>query len=210
MPRSTRRQFLRDLGIGAAALPFVLNLPSLGFANQQRRKQRLVVLFSPNGVVPGAFWPDEEGTNFTLKESLTPLQPYKDRTLILHGVNDRVRRRTLEGIRSLNEMNYRSVGDQETHTRIQQYEMAYRMQTSVPDLVNLAREPARTFELYGDQARRPGTFANSVLMARRLVERGVRFVQIYHNNWDTHANVAGRLPSQCRDVDQACYGLIRT
>jgi uncharacterized protein (DUF1501 family) len=83
------------------------------------------------------------------------------------------------------------------------------MQTSVPDLVNLGREPARTFELYGEAARRPGTFANSVLMARRLVERGVRFVQIYHNNWDTHANVAGRLPMQCRDVDQPCWGLIQ-
>jgi hypothetical protein len=88
---STRRDFLRDLGIGAAALPFVLNLPSLGFANQQRRKQRLVVLFSPNGVVPSTFWPDEEGTEFTLKQSLQPLEPFRDRTLILHGVSDRVR-----------------------------------------------------------------------------------------------------------------------
>ncbi len=67
--RSNRREFIRDLGIGAAALPFILNLPSLGFANQQRRKQRLVVMFSPNGVVPPAFWPDEEGSSFKLKES---------------------------------------------------------------------------------------------------------------------------------------------
>ncbi|HEY8505715.1 MAG TPA: DUF1552 domain-containing protein [Gemmataceae bacterium] len=87
----TRREFIRDLGIGAAAVPFVLNLPGLGFANQQKRKQRLVVIFSPNGVVPPTFWPDEEGENFTLKESLTPLEPFKDRTLILHGVCDRVR-----------------------------------------------------------------------------------------------------------------------
>src|ERR1700746_2744106 len=87
----TRREFLRDLGLGAAALPFILNLPSLGFANQQRRKQRLVVMFSPDGVVPPAFWPDEEGEKFKLKESLSPLEPLKDRTLILHGVCDRVR-----------------------------------------------------------------------------------------------------------------------
>src|SRR5882724_9580156 len=86
MPRSNRREFLRDLGLGAAALPFVLNLPSLGFANQTRRKQRLVVLFSPNGVVPDTFWPDETGRGFTLKPSLEPLAPYQDRTLILHGV----------------------------------------------------------------------------------------------------------------------------
>lgn len=86
-----RREFLRDLGIGAAALPFLLNLPSLGFANQQRRKQRLVVMFSPNGVVPSAFWPDEEGDKFTLKESLKPLEPFRDRLLTLHGVCDKVR-----------------------------------------------------------------------------------------------------------------------
>ena len=89
--RSNRREFIRDLGIGAAAVPFVLNLPSLGFANQQRRKQRLVVMFSPNGVVPSAFWPDEEGPSFKLKESLKPLEPFRDRTLILHGVCDKLR-----------------------------------------------------------------------------------------------------------------------
>jgi hypothetical protein len=89
--RKTRREFVRDLGLGAAALPFLLNLPSLGFANQARRKQRLVVMFSPNGVIPGAFWPKEEGTEFTLGESVTPLEPFKDRTLFLHGVCDKVR-----------------------------------------------------------------------------------------------------------------------
>jgi hypothetical protein len=88
---STRREFLRDLGVGAAAVPFLLNLPSLGFANQQKRKQRLVVMFSPNGVIPSTFWPDEEGDTFTLKESLTPLEPYRDRTLLLHGVCDKLR-----------------------------------------------------------------------------------------------------------------------
>ena len=86
-----RREFLRDLGIGAASLPFLLNLPSLGFANQGGRKKRLVVMFSPDGVVPTAFWPDEEGDKFTLKESLKPLEPFKDRTLILHGVCDKIR-----------------------------------------------------------------------------------------------------------------------
>jgi len=86
-----RREFLRTLGIGAAAVPFVLNLPSLGFANQTRRKQRLIVMFSPDGVVPSTFWPDEEGDDFTLKESLSPLESFQDRTLILHGVCDRVR-----------------------------------------------------------------------------------------------------------------------
>jgi hypothetical protein len=86
-----RREFVRDLGIGAAALPFALNLPSLAFANQAQRKQRLIVMFSPDGVVLPAFWPDEEGAKFKLKESLTPLEPFKDRMLMLHGVCDRVR-----------------------------------------------------------------------------------------------------------------------
>jgi hypothetical protein len=125
------------------------------------------------------------------------------------GVPASVRRKTLDGLRQLNELNLRRVGDPETHTRIQQYEMAYRMQSSVPELTEVTAEPASTYELYGEEARKPGTFAQSVLLARRMIERGVRFVQIYHNNWDTHANVAGRLPSQCKDVDQPCWGLIQ-
>uniref|UniRef100_A0A7C4LSV2 DUF1552 domain-containing protein n=1 Tax=Schlesneria paludicola TaxID=360056 RepID=A0A7C4LSV2_9PLAN len=88
---TTRREFLKGMGLHAATLPFVLNLPSLGFANQQARKQRLIVIFTPNGTVPNAFWPDEEGSDFTLKPILQPLTPFKERTLILHGVCDRVR-----------------------------------------------------------------------------------------------------------------------
>jgi hypothetical protein len=125
------------------------------------------------------------------------------------GVPAQVRRRTLDGLSALNQLNYQKLGDPETHTRIQQYELAFRMQSSVPELTDLASEPESTFQMYGEAAREPGTFANTVLLARRMVERGVRFVQIYHNNWDTHANVAGRLPDQCRDVDQACYGLVQ-
>ena len=124
------------------------------------------------------------------------------------GVTADVRRTTLNGISKLNELNYRAVGDPEIHTRIQQYELAFRMQSSVPELSDIASESKSTFELYGDAARKPGTLANTMLLARRMVERGVRFVQIYHNNWDMHANAAGRLPDQCRDVDQATYGLI--
>jgi hypothetical protein len=124
------------------------------------------------------------------------------------GVSTEVRRTTLDGLKALNEMNYRRVGDPETHTRIQQYELAFRMQASVPSLTNIADEPESTYKLYGDEAKKPGTFAYTTLLARRMVERGVRFVQVYHNNWDTHSNVAGRLPDQCRDIDQPCYALI--
>ncbi len=125
------------------------------------------------------------------------------------GVNEKIRRKTLDGLKALNEMNFRAVGDPETHTRIQQYELAFRMQSSVPELTNIGSESEATYKLYGDDAKKPGTFANTALLARRMIERGVRFVQIYHNNWDTHSNVSGRLPSQCKDIDQACYGLIQ-
>jgi hypothetical protein len=125
------------------------------------------------------------------------------------GVSSAVRRQTLDGLKALNEINYRELGDPETHTRIQQFELAFRMQSSVPELTDIAHEPESTYKLYGDEAKKSGSFANSVLLARRMVERGVRFVQIYHNNWDTHANVSGRLPSQCKDVDQACYALVQ-
>jgi uncharacterized protein (DUF1501 family) len=125
------------------------------------------------------------------------------------GVPDAVRRATLDGIKEMNELNYAAVGDPETHTRISQYEMAFRMQASVPELTAIDREPEETFKLYGEDAKKPGSYANSVLMARRLVERGVRFVQIYHNNWDHHGNVGGRMPSQCKDIDRATYGLIQ-
>jgi hypothetical protein len=125
------------------------------------------------------------------------------------GVPSNVRRNTLDGIKALNEQNATLVGDPEIHTRIAQYEMAFRMQASVPDLTDFSKEPASTFEMYGPDAKKPGTFANSALLARRLSERGVRFVQIYHNNWDHHFNVGGRMPDQCRDIDQPCHALLQ-
>lgn len=124
------------------------------------------------------------------------------------GVPDSIRRRTIEGVNALNEITYEKLGDPETQTRIHQYEMAFRMQASVPELTDLSQEPEHIFQLYGEEAKKPGTFSNTVLMARRLAERGVRFIQVYHNNWDHHSNVGGRMPSQCKDVDQPCYALL--
>ena len=125
------------------------------------------------------------------------------------GVSPDIRRRTLDGLKALNEMTYQSLGDPETHTRIQQYELAFRMQSSVPELTDLSKEGEMTEKLYGPDIKKPGSFAHTVLLARRMVERGVRFVQIYHNNWDHHGNLAGRMPDQCKDVDQPCWGLIQ-
>ena len=86
-----RREFIRDLGVSAAAVPFLLNLPSLGFANQAKRKQRIVFIFSPNGTMPHAFWPDAEGELTGFKEILKPLEPFRKETLILHGLSDKIR-----------------------------------------------------------------------------------------------------------------------
>lgn len=125
------------------------------------------------------------------------------------GTPATVRRRMLDGLNELNELQYAKLGDPETRARISQYEMAFRMQSSVPDLTDLSKEPESTFRLYGEEARKGGTFANTCLMSRRLMERGVRFVQVYMRGWDVHGNLPEVLPSQCRDVDQACYGLVQ-
>jgi hypothetical protein len=179
------------------------NLPTfvvlVATPTNREQEQAISARLWSNGYLPG----EHAGVSFRSKG---------DPILFINnppGVPDPVRRQTIDGINALNRINYRTVGDPETHTRIQQYEMAFRMQASVPELTDIAAEPEHTYKLYGEAAKKPGSFANSVLMARRLVERGVRFVQIYHNNWDHHSNVAGRMPDQCRDVDQPCAALIQ-
>jgi uncharacterized protein (DUF1501 family) len=124
------------------------------------------------------------------------------------GVSHEDRRRMLDTLGALNREQLAETLDPETETRIAQYEMAYRMQTSVPELTDFSDETAETFDLYGDESRRPGTFAANCLMARRLVERGVRFVQLYHRGWDQHYNLPTNLRMQCHDVDQPCAALI--
>jgi hypothetical protein len=125
------------------------------------------------------------------------------------GVPVEMRRRMLDALGELNQLTYEKHADSETKSRIAQYEMAFRMQSSVPDLTDLSKEPESTYKLYGEEARKPGTFANQALMARRLVERGVRFVQLYMRGWDVHGLLPEVLPSQCKDVDQALYGLVQ-
>ena len=125
------------------------------------------------------------------------------------GITPAIRRETLNGINRLNELSYDQFGDLDTLTRIQQYELAFRMQTGVPALIDMSNESAATLAMYGPEVHKPGTFAHRVLLARRMVEQGVRFIQIYHNNWDTHFNVAGRLVDGCRDIDQPSWGLVQ-
>jgi hypothetical protein len=124
------------------------------------------------------------------------------------GVDAQTRRRMLDALQRMNQRQFEEIGDPETQARIAQYEMAFRMQSSVPELMNVSGEPRHVMDLYGPEVNRPGSFAASCLLARRLAERGVRFTQIFHRGWDQHQNVGPDLPLQCRDVDQACYGLI--
>jgi uncharacterized protein (DUF1501 family) len=125
------------------------------------------------------------------------------------GISRDLRRTMLDGLNKLNHQSFETVGDPEIQTRIQQYEMAFRMQASVPELADMSNEPEHVHALYGEDSKNRGTFANSALMARRLLERGVRFVQIFHRGWDQHGNLPRDLASQCKDVDQGAYGLIQ-
>ena len=125
------------------------------------------------------------------------------------GVPVRMRRRMLDALSELNEIQAKQIADPETQVRIAQYEMAFRMQASVPDLTDISKEPDSTFKLYGEDARKGGTFANCCLMARRMMERDVRFVQVYHRGWDVHGLLPEVLPSQCKDVDRASWALVQ-
>lgn len=125
------------------------------------------------------------------------------------GVDRATRRRMLDRLAAFNHRTLSTIGDPETQTRINQYEMAFRMQTSVPELTDLRHEPQSVLDLYGPDATKPGTFAASCLLARRLAERNVRFTQIFHRGWDQHGDIAGDLPRQCADMDQACYALVQ-
>jgi len=123
-------------------------------------------------------------------------------------MSDKLRRETLNDLNVLNQMRSDVTGDPEIQTRIAQYEMAFRMQSSVPELTDVSSEPDSTFELYGEDARKPGTYAHNALLARRMTERGVRFVQLFHRGWDQHGNLPGGIRKQSGNTDQASAALI--
>ncbi len=124
------------------------------------------------------------------------------------GVTTADRRRTLDRLRQLNERQLDDLGDPEIQTRIAQYEMAFRMQSSVPDLVDISSEPKHVLEMYGPDVARPGSYAANCLLARRLAERDVRFIQLFHMGWDHHGGLPNAIRGQCRDTDQATAALI--
>ncbi len=138
--------------------------------------------------------------------------PGRDPVLFLSnppGITDARRRGMLDDVAALNRIRLEDYQDPEIETRIAQYEMAYRMQASVPELADLSKEPKSTFELYGPESSKPGTFASNCILARRLAERDVRFIQLYHRGWDQHDNLPSGIRSQCKDTDQPSAALIQ-
>jgi uncharacterized protein (DUF1501 family) len=124
------------------------------------------------------------------------------------GIDRENRRAMLDDLAALNRIKFKQTGDPEIETRISQYEMAFRMQAAAPEVVDLSTESNDTFELYGPDARVPGTYAYNCLLARRMAERGVRFTQLFHRGWDQHGGLQTHLRNQCRDTDQASAALI--
>jgi len=125
------------------------------------------------------------------------------------GVDSKDRRAFLDAVGQINQAKFEEVGDPEIETRISQYEMAYRMQTSVPELTDLSNEPDHIFEMYGPDAKKPGTFAYNCILARRMAERGVPFQQLFHRGWDQHGNLPNLIRQQCQDIDQPAAALVR-
>jgi hypothetical protein len=188
---------------------------SYGLGTTNENLPTYVVLHSKvsSGKVDQALFSRLWGTGFLPSEHQgVSLRSAGDPVLYLKdpdGVDRQTRRQMLDDLSALNALQLGAFGDPEIDARIRQYELAYRLQTSVPELMDVSKEPDEVFELYGKEAHEPGTFAANCLLARRLVERGVGFIQIFHRGWDQHSNLTGDLPSQCKDVDQACAALVK-
>ena len=125
------------------------------------------------------------------------------------GIDGNARRKMLDQLAALNEMGYEESGDPEIQAKIKQYELAYRMQTEVPEVTDISKEPEHIIRMYGPDCMIPGTYAANCLLARKLSEAGVRFIQLYHQGWDQHGNLVGEMPIQAKDVDQASAALIK-
>jgi len=146
------------------------------------------------------------------KHAGTRFRADKDAILYLNspqGVTSKGRRKMLDRLKDLHEIQLERTGDPRLETRIAQYEMGFRMQTSIPEVTDLSKEPDSTFKLYGEDARKPGTFASNCLLARRLAEQDVRFIQLYHPGWDQHGGLPGGITRQCQETDRASSALVK-
>ena len=175
------------------------NLPNfVTLVTKEKSGQPLVSRLWGSGFLPG-------------KHAGTRFRSAKDAILYLNspeGVSRDSRRNVLNHLKELHEIQLERTGDSALETRIAQYEMGFRMQSSIPDVTDLGNEPESTFKLYGEDARTPGTFAANCLLARRLAEKDVRFIQLYHQGWDQHGGLPKAIKKQCKETDRASYALV--
>jgi hypothetical protein len=201
-------------GFPQAGRPSMGAWVSYGLGSENQNLPGFVVLISDNGLTNGislltSFW----GPGFMpSKHQGVRFRAGADPVIYLSnppGIDQAEQRRGLDALSQLNKIGYQAYGDPEIETRIAQYELAYRMQTSVPELMDLSKEPDSVFDLYGPESRKPGTYAANCLLARRMAERNVRFIQIYHRGWDQHSNLPQEIARQCKAVDQPSAALIQ-
>lgn len=185
---------------------------SYGLGSMNENLPAFVVLISRNATSDQPLYARLWGNGFlpSLHQGVQ-FRSGKDPVLYLNnpaGVTGESRRKMLDRLAELNELQFRSLGDPEIESRVAQYEMAYRMQTSVPDVMDVSKEPESVFALYGPDAKKPGTFAANCLLARRLAERDVRFIQLYHQGWDHHGGLPNGIRNETKKTDQPCAALI--
>jgi hypothetical protein len=183
-----------------------------GLGSDNENLPAFVVLITP-GKVDQPLYSRLWGTGFLpSRHQGVQFRSGKDPVLYLNnpnGITTENRRLMLDRLRELHEFDQQRLGDAEINARIAQYEMAFRMQSSVPEVVDIKDEPESVYELYGADAKKPGTFARNCLLARRLAERGVKFIQLYHQGWDQHGNLPKGIQTQCKETDQASSALIQ-
>ena len=202
-------QILFNTGFSQPGRPSIGSWATYGLGCMTRDLPSFVVMSTGGGVSGGA----ANWSSGFLPTGYTGVRLRNQGDAILnvanpHGIDEALQRRTLDAVRRLNEENLEGIGDPEIATRIQAYEMAFRLQTSAPDLMDLRGESQATLDLYGCQPGQP-SFARACLLARRMVERGVRFINIYHEGWDAHSDVAGNVRGSCEATDRASAALVR-
>jgi hypothetical protein len=200
-------------GFQLAGRPSIGSWLAYGLGSENKDLPAFIVMTSKGGKLGDQPLADRLwGSGFLpTKYQGVKFRPGADPVLFLSnpaGIDAAARRRYLDDLKAFNEEKLAETGDPEVATRIAQYEMAFRMQSSVPELTDFSKEPSSTFELYGEDARRPGTFAANCLLARRLAERGVRFIQLFHRGWDQHAELPAAIKVQCEATDQASAALV--
>jgi hypothetical protein len=185
---------------------------SYGLGNENKNLPAFIVMISNGKESDQPLYTRLWGSGFLPSEYQgVQFQRGSDAVLFLSnppGIDAATRRRMLDGMARLNAKEHEVYQDPEITTRIQQYEMAFRMQTSVPELVDVSKESQATMEMYGPDVKKPGSFAYNCLLARRMAERGVRFIQLYHRGWDQHNNLPKRIREQCKDTDQPSAALV--